>query len=73
MFFLGNEQVGRGFFLIDGEPAPFQKHVDARRKLVQGLAEPFDFPAEMREFFDDRAGRTADRQMEALEQVFYLP
>ena len=28
--------------------------------------------AEMREFFVDRAGREADKQMKPLEQVFYL-
>jgi L-rhamnose mutarotase len=28
---------------------------------------------EMREFFEDAAGRDADRQMIPLEQVFYLP
>jgi L-rhamnose mutarotase len=29
--------------------------------------------AEMREFFEDPAGRNADEQMRPLEQVFYLP
>lgn len=29
--------------------------------------------AEMREFFEDPEGRDADRQMQPLEQVFYLP
>jgi L-rhamnose mutarotase len=51
------------------ETPDFQKALDGMAALeVNGR-----WQREMREFFEDPQGRDADKQMQPLEQVFYLP
>jgi len=45
---------------------------DAARAAMAKLDVNARWQAEMREFFEDPAGRNADEQMGALEQVFHL-
>jgi L-rhamnose mutarotase len=51
------------------ETPDFQKALDG----MAGLEVNARWQGEMREFFEDAAGRDADKQMQPLEQVFYLP
>lgn len=46
---------------------------DAARAAMAKLDVNARWQAEMRDFFEDPAGRNADEQMGALEHVFYLP
>jgi L-rhamnose mutarotase len=51
------------------ETPDFQKALDGMAALeVNGR-----WQREMRDFFEDPKGRDADKQMQPLEQVFYLP
>jgi L-rhamnose mutarotase len=51
------------------ETPDFQKALDGMAATEVNAR----WQAEMREFFEDPAGRNADEQMRPLEQVFYLP
>lgn len=51
------------------ETPDFQKALDGMAAAEVNAR----WQAEMREFFEDPAGRNADEQMRPLEQVFYLP
>jgi L-rhamnose mutarotase len=51
------------------ETPDFQKALDGMAALEINAR----WQREMREFFEDPQGRDADRQMQPLEQVFYLP
>jgi L-rhamnose mutarotase len=50
------------------ETPDFQKALDGMAALDVNAR----WQREMRDFFEDPAGRDADRQMQPLEQVFYL-
>jgi L-rhamnose mutarotase len=51
------------------ETPDFQKALDGMAALEVNAR----WQREMREFFEDPGGRDADKQMQPLEQVFYLP
>ncbi len=51
------------------ETPDFQKALDGMAALEVNAR----WQSEMREFFEDPEGRDADKQMQPLEQVFYLP
>lgn len=51
------------------ETPDFQKALDGMAATEVNAR----WQAEMREFFEDPAGRNADEQMRPLEHVFYLP
>jgi L-rhamnose mutarotase len=46
---------------------------DRARKLMSETSINAVWQASMKDFFVDEAGRTADKQMRPLEQVFFLP
>jgi L-rhamnose mutarotase len=51
------------------ETPDFQKALDGMAALDVNAR----WQREMRDFFEDPGGRDADKQMQPLEQVFYLP
>ena len=63
--FLGDDGMLVGYV----ETPDFQKALDGMAALEVNAR----WQREMREFFEDPQGRDADKQMQPLEQVFYLP
>jgi L-rhamnose mutarotase len=72
-------QTGWGHYSLflrdDGLLVGYVETPDFQRALDGMAALPVNarWQAEMREFFVDAEGRDADRQMDPLERVFYLP
>ena len=72
-------QTGWGHYSLflrdDGLLVGYVETPDFKRALDGMAALPVNarWQAEMRDFFVDAEGRDADRQMEPLERVFYLP
>jgi L-rhamnose mutarotase len=63
------------FLRDDGMLIGYVETPDFQKALDGMAAEEVNtrWQREMREFFEDSQGRDADKQMQSLEQVFYLP